>query len=573
MNKVEDPTFCKHSPENVKIISSHKETVCLFGKFEENDINHYFTLSTDGILKEIDISKEASLIDVKLQRPSPDFLNQNDHQEMGLKIGEFYEITSSKLVKQDTIKVISKEVNSKFKKSYLILGYEDGLICVWSQISDLLKHYKTDEFAQKTNNTNNFNSNITSNQVRFKQNDSGFMTIENNTEDVNNNNNNNTAKMSVFSSNNKSITNSLINTERENKSELNVSHNNTNALSISSKKNPKDLNEIRKKVETYYVPYDFPYVNIYALELLFIGQNGRITCMEVIDNYLISCSTSKQIKVWSFSEGFSIYNFNLDIIFTNIIITLDKKKNSIAKCLSEDNYLFEINLNKDPISIKSYQTQYSPINSNSTNVKVETEEILIDPKAKKKPDPKKMKPVKKIKDFVLLGGDNFNINVLSSDLSFINSLRVDSYVEITNIFQFKEYFVLVLIDSLAIVSINFDTKKINKLIELPISLDRIKSSFFINESILVVSSEDKFVYMIDVKRELDLYNRRLEMIKEDKESNIMNIAYLKSLTKKKKKGSTSKAPKKEEKKDKDKDDKKKSDKSPSKDKTKTTKKK
>lgn len=568
MNKIEDQPFYKHNPENIKIISSHKESVCLFGNFQGNNDNHYFTLSIDGVLKEIDISKCASIIELKLVRPTMDFLVQNDHQEMNLKIGEFYEITSSKLVKQDSITVISKDMNTKFKKSYIILGYDDGLICVWSQYSDQLENYKTDEMNIQTKNINNNVNSTVSNQVRFKQNDSGFMTIENNVDE-----NNVTAKMSVFSSNNKSYTNSNINTERENKSEQqNMSHNNTNILSIASKKNPKDLNEIRKKIETFVVPYEFSYANIYTLELLFIGQNGRITCMEIVQNFLVSCSTSKQIKVWSFNEGFAIYNFNLDLIFTSVIITFDKKKNSIIKCLSDDNYMFEINLNKDPISVKSYQTQYSTINSNSTFVKIETEEVLIDPKAKKKPDPKKAKAVKKINEFILLGGNNFNITVLSSELTFVNSLRIDSYIEISNIFKFNDYFVLVLTDSLAVVSINFDTKRVVKLIELSISLDKIKSSFFINDSILIACSEDKFVYMVDVKRELDLYNRRLEMIKEDKESNIMNIAYLKSLTKKKKKGSTSKAPKKDGKNE-VKDDKGKSNKSPSKDKTKSTKKK
>ena len=68
------------SSENIKLISSHSNSIILCNRYDNNsNKDHYFTIDNRGIINEFDIKNQILFASIKLSRPSDDVLLANNH--------------------------------------------------------------------------------------------------------------------------------------------------------------------------------------------------------------------------------------------------------------------------------------------------------------------------------------------------------------------------------------------------------------------------------------------------------------------------------------------------------------
>lgn len=578
----------EQTPEKLIILAKHKSPVVGFGAIEENnDPNHYYSISDDGNLKEINFTDSAVMVDIKLPRPNDDFLKHNNHVIKVKRIGEEYKITKFLYINSlNNLKIFSDnkdlfdEKENKKIKSYFALGYEDGLICIWSIFNDQISNYKEDEdkdgnSSPKTIQTRT-RSNVDALNMKSKKeksrskgvdlkNDESSYSIKNDTKSKDSSDSERNIDEDLNSKKIKKIEiDNTINTAMsENK--------NKNALDINSKEKDKDkllsgysttsnkykLFLIKSNFATVNTDYIKDYVNIYKLELVLVGQVGRILSLEYIPDkkYLVSTSEQKIIKIWDLYLGVPLYTFNLDINTNRMLYLINPKNNiGILNIFSSEPFLLQLNMSKDPIAINTTQTPYNDLNE-PLFASVNVEYIPEDPKAKKKKSdvgktPKEStKAGKNIKGakpqiinrkYFIFGTNKGFISVFDQNLNYIKDIRVNGVEYIISIFQYKEFFIIVSQQYAYFVSIDFEKGEITKKFNIVVCEDMPNKCYLEKERFLVVCSEDRFVYKLDLEREAKVYERRQIMLQEDKDSEIMNIQYLKSLNKKKKRVASSK---------------------------------
>ena len=119
-------------------------------------------------------------------------------------------------------------------------------------------------------------------------------------------------------------------------------------------------------------------------------------------------------------------------------------------------------------------------------------------------------------------------------------------IPLYDIIQFKKYFVIFTSDfNMVLVDFNFDLSRMIELFYIKFGMNRVTNLIYIN-NILYITNADKNIYSIDVNTEYELYEERIEMIKEDKFCDAFNVFYElhKNKRKKKKKGKKGKGKKK-----------------------------
>ena len=494
----------EYKPENIEILSKHNFPTIHYGRFEGNNYDHYYSISNDGTLIEFDISTKSVYSEAKLDRPSEDFLRKNNHIYK-ISNKETYKISKTCAFNSVVVMEANQVESIDFSKtkSYLSFGYEDGLICIWSVFSDLMANYKKEE----DNVENKFEDSYEDIEEKKDNQADTIQTL------------NSIHSKIPFKSN---ITEATHKSER-NDGKLNLKNDNLNSnkVKLSNKQNGFSIIKSTNHNE---------YVNIFNLELVLIGQTGRILCLNLLEDkkILVSVSEQRTIKFWDLTKGIPLYNLDVDIKITNCVYLPPFR---VIHFISQEPYcmLFSV---KDK-SFSCYQTKFNDLND-FTNATVISDVIIEDPKKKKDKKSKiPPKPVKVTKKYILFGGNDCNISVFDQNLTYIKDIRVSKCTNIVKIYQYLNYFILVTYNYLVFCTINFEENKVTQLFTLLCCTDDPCNTYLEQERYLIICSQDCFVYRVDLKREIDLYIRRNTMISEDAESAIMNAAYLKSLNKKK----------------------------------------
>ena len=521
------------SSENIKIVSSHSNSVLLCNRFDNNtNIEHYFTIDCRGVINEFNIINQVLYASIKLARPSDDVLLSNNHQ-LKIKKNLENELITSILF-----------IGNKF-----YLGYEDGLITVWKQNvenNSKLNHSSEDKVKQELKITrkgytvNPFYKKLKNVEEERQDTLSSHMTERSKrTDRLREKEQHQIKHYSYFTEikNEFDLKEGIHDNIYENLNESKDSYNNEQEVISSS---------------------HLSYFNHYELEYILIGQQNKIINLTYIPNknYLVSCSNDSIVKIWDTNTGLPIFNFNLDINFNQIVTYQDKKSDDTVLLLfSTEPYYLTLNISKDPIYFLAKKIEHSKFNS-FKEFKVTYEVEPEDPKAKKikKDDAKKkeapkgkQKPIKLVKiefDLIVFCGNSSNLVVYDKkkNMEFMKELKLYDLKnnQIQHFIIYDKYYILICGDYRAYVTeINFNTGKYSILFCIQLAEDTLLDASLVNKEELLISSEDLFCYKLNIKKEIDLYYTRQRMIQEDEESLKMNIAYLKLLEKNNKKRNVS----------------------------------
>ena len=561
----------------VKKVLSHSSSILYIGFFKNNDEEHFYSLSNNGQLKEWLLNPDGSIILIEtcyLLRPGSEYLDY---------IG--YPPTQNS---SNGHNIIISSIN--VADNLLFCGYEDGLVLVWSQerrnVVDLntIKSWKRSRTIVKKNK--HIIKEIFDNDLTTTKNNKGDIILydekdqddeeenEKNSDeeekeiDIEKNNNfnnsNNISQRSEEKNNNRktNIKNDLekIDSIDVNKSLLyegpTLSKKYLNFMNEEGIKQAHKENLVREgkyridditlfnlqddiiyykssmveefmktKNEAVIGEYDFKYkyksyTNMFWLKYLFIHQTQEISYLFYYNykdlHILLSSSKDGSICCYNIDNGELIYTFNINdyIRYACFCKEIPKSKRVIPKThitlLCNSPHKIFLNLTKEkPLNMNTYDFNYN----NFTKI------IFIN------------------NNFYLLGKKGTCV-VFNNNFEDEKKVSYHKAIPIYDIIQFKKYFVIFTADfKMTVVDFNFDLNRMTEFFYIKFGVNKVTNLIYIN-NILYITNADKNVYSIDVNMEYELYEERVEMIKEEKFSNAFNVYYelKKSKKKKKKKG-------------------------------------
>ena len=561
----------------VKKVLSHSSSILYIGFFKNNDEEHFYSLSNNGQLKEWLLNPDGSIILIEtcyLLRPGSEYLDY---------IG--YPPTQNS---SNGHNIIISSIN--VADNLLFCGYEDGLVLVWSQerrnVVDLntIKSWKRSRTIVKKNK--HIIKEIFDNDLTTTKNNKGDIILydekdqddeeenEKNSDeeekeiDIEKNNNfnnsNNISQRSEEKNNNRktNIKNDLekIDSINMNKSLLyegpTLSKKYLNFINEEGIKQAHKENLVREgkyridditlfnlqddiiyykssmveefmktKNEAVIGEYDFKYkyksyTNMFWLKYLFIHQTQEISYLFYYNykdlHILLSSSKDGSICCYNIDNGELIYTFNINdyIRYACFCKEIPKSKRVIPKThitlLCNSPHKIFLNLTKEkPLNMNTYDFNYN----NFTKI------IFIN------------------NNFYLLGKKGTCV-VFNNNFEDEKKVSYHKAIPIYDIIQFKKYFVIFTADfKMTVVDFNFDLNRMTEFFYIKFGVNKVTNLIYIN-NILYITNADKNVYSIDVNMEYELYEERVEMIKEEKFSDAFNVYYElhKSKRKKKKKG-------------------------------------
>ena len=554
----------------VKKLLTHSSCILYIGFFKNNDEEHFYSLSNNGELKEWLLNPNGSIILLEtcyLLRPGSEYLDY---------IG-FPPTENS----ANGHNIIISSIN--VADNLLFCGYEDGLVLVWNQerrnVVDLntIKSWKRSRTIVKQDKTlmeemfgkGKDTSNEKGGVIMYNENDDDEEN-ENDDNEENENNNNNESKSISEKSNEKNskINNNKINNNVLDKIEstymnksllyegptlskkyldfINIDNvvkaHNENLIregkyridDITLFNLPDDIKYykssmveefMKTKDEVVIGEYDFKYkhksyTNMFWLKYLFIHQKQEITYLFYYNykdlHILLSSSKDGSICCYNIDNGELIYTFNISdyIKYACFCKEIPKSKRIIPKThitlLCNSPRKIFLNLTKEkPINMNTYDFNYNDF----------TKIIYIN------------------NNFYLLGKRG-NCIVFNNNFEDEKKVLYHKAIPLYDIIQFKKYFVIFTADfNMVLVDFNFDLSRMIELFYIKFGMNRVTNLIYIN-NILYITNADKNIYSIDVNTEYELYEERIEMIKEDKFCDAFNVFYElhKNKRKKKKKG-------------------------------------
>jgi len=563
----------------VKKLLTHSSCILYIGFFKNNDEEHFYSLSNNGQLKEWLLNPDGSIILLEtcyLLRPGSEYLDY-----IGFPPAE------------DTANghsIIISAIN--VADNLLFCGYEDGLVLVWNQerrnVVDLntIKSWKRSRTIVKQDKTmmeqmfgkGKDTSNEKEGVIIYNENEDDNEENENDNEE-NENNNNESKSISQRSENkNSKINNNNINLNNNALDKIESTYMNKSLLyegpTISKKyldfinidnvvkahnenliregkyridditlfNLPDDIKYykstmveefMKTKDESVIGEYDFKYkhksyTNMFWLKYLFIHQKQEITYLFYYNykdlHILLSSSKDGSICCYNIDNGELIYTFNISdyIKYACFCKEIPKSKRIIPKThitlLCNSPRKIFLNLTKEkPINMNTYDFSYNDF----------TKIIYIN------------------NNFYLLGKRG-NCIVFNNNFEDEKKVLYHKAIPLYDIIQFKKYFVIFTADfNMVLVDFNFDLSRMIELFYIKFGMNRVTNLIYIN-NVLYITNADRNIYSIDVNTEYELYEERVEMMKEEKFCDAFNVFYElhKNKRKKKKKGKKGKAKKK-----------------------------
>ena len=561
----------------VKKLLTHSSCILYIGFFKNNDEEHFYSLSNNGELKEWLLNPNGSVILLEtcyLLRPGSEYLDY---------IG-FPPTENS----ANGHNIIISSIN--VADNLLFCGYEDGLVLVWNQerrnVVDLntIKSWKRSRTIVKQDKTlmeemfgkGKDTSNEKGGVIMYNENDDDEENENDDNEENENNNNNESKSISEKSNEKNTKVNNKINNNVLDKIEstymnksllyegptlskkyldfINIDNvvkaHNENLIregkyridDITLFNLPDDIKYykssmvqefMKTKDEVVIGEYDFKYkhksyTNMFWLKYLFIHQKQEITYLFYYNykdlHILLSSSKDGSICCYNIDNGELIYTFNISdyIKYACFCKEIPKSKRIIPKThitlLCNSPRKIFLNLTKEkPINMNTYDFNYNDF----------TKIIYIN------------------NNFYLLGKRG-NCIVFNNNFEDEKKVLYHKAIPLYDIIQFKKYFVIFTADfNMVLVDFNFDLSRMIELFYIKFGLNRVTNLIYIN-NVLYITNADKNIYSIDVNTEYELYEERIEMIKEDKFCDAFNVFYElhKNKRKKKKKGKKGKGKKK-----------------------------
>jgi len=563
----------------VKKLLTHSSCILYIGFFKNNDEEHFYSLSNNGQLKEWLLNPDGSIILLEtcyLLRPGSEYLDY---------IG--FPPTENTANGHN---IIISAIN--VADNLLFCGYEDGLVLVWNQerrnVVDLntIKSWKRSRTIVKQDKTmmeqmfgkGKDTSNEKEGVIIYNENEDDNEENENDNEE-NENNNNESKSISQRSDNkNAKINNNNINLNNNALDKIESTYMNKSLLyegpTISKKyldfinidnvvkahnenliregkyridditlfNLPDDIKYykstmveefMKTKDEAVIGEYDFKYkhksyTNMFWLKYLFIHQKQEITYLFYYNykdlHILLSSSKDGSICCYNIDNGELIYTFNISdyIKYACFCKEIPKSKRIIPKThitlLCNSPHKIFLNLTKEkPINMNTYDFSYNDF----------TKIIYIN------------------NNFYLLGKRG-NCIVFNNNFEDEKKVLYHKAIPLYDIIQFKKYFVIFTADfNMVLVDFNFDLSRMIELFYIKFGMNRVTNLIYIN-NVLYITNADRNIYSIDVNTEYELYEERVEMMKEEKFCDAFNVFYElhKNKRKKKKKGKKGKAKKK-----------------------------
>ena len=563
----------------VKKLLTHSSCILYIGFFKNNDEEHFYSLSNNGQLKEWLLNPNGSIILLEtcyLLRPGSEYLDY---------IG--FPPTENTANGHN---IIISAIN--VADNLLFCGYEDGLVLVWNQerrnVVDLntIKSWKRSRTIVKQDKTmmeqmfgkGKDTSNEKEGVIIYNENEDDNEENENDNEE-NENNNNESKSISQRSENkNSKINNNNINLNNNALDKIESTYMNKSLLyegpTISKKyldfinidnvvkahnenliregkyridditlfNLPDDIKYykstmveefMKTKDEAVIGEYDFKYkhksyTNMFWLKYLFIHQKQEITYLFYYNykdlHILLSSSKDGSICCYNIDNGELIYTFNISdyIKYACFCKEIPKSKRIIPKThitlLCNSPRKIFLNLTKEkPINMNTYDFSYNDF----------TKIIYIN------------------NNFYLLGKRG-NCIVFNNNFEDEKKVLYHKAIPLYDIIQFKKYFVIFTADfNMVLVDFNFDLSRMIELFYIKFGMNRVTNLIYIN-NVLYITNADRNIYSIDVNTEYELYEERVEMMKEEKFCDAFNVFYElhKNKRKKKKKGKKGKAKKK-----------------------------
>ena len=561
----------------VKKLLTHSSCILYIGFFKNNDEEHFYSLSNNGELKEWLLNPNGSVILLEtcyLLRPGSEYLDY---------IG-FPPTENS----ANGHNIIISSIN--VADNLLFCGYEDGLVLVWNQerrnVVDLntIKSWKRSRTIVKQDKTlmeemfgkGKDTSNEKGGVIMYNENDDDEENENDDNEENENNNNNESKSISEKSNEKNTKVNNKINNNVLDKIEstymnksllyegptlskkyldfINIDNvvkaHNENLIregkyridDITLFNLPDDIKYykssmveefMKTKDEVVIGEYDFKYkhksyTNMFWLKYLFIHQKQEITYLFYYNykdlHILLSSSKDGSICCYNIDNGELIYTFNISdyIKYACFCKEIPKSKRIIPKThitlLCNSPRKIFLNLTKEkPINMNTYDFNYNDF----------TKIIYIN------------------NNFYLLGKRG-NCIVFNNNFEDEKKVLYHKAIPLYDIIQFKKYFVIFTADfNMVLVDFNFDLSRMIELFYIKFGMNRVTNLIYIN-NVLYITNADKNIYSIDVNTEYELYEERIEMIKEDKFCDAFNVFYElhKNKRKKKKKGKKGKGKKK-----------------------------
>ena len=489
----------------VKKVITHSGCIIYIGFFSNNIIDHFYSISSNGQLKEWILKPDNKIIQLEtsfLMRPGSEYLSYLGFPPCG-KNDNGQQIAISAITVCDNL---------------LFLGYEDGLVLVWKQEKrdvidkNLFKNFERIKSSENVNHSRYYKKLIDETNVKEADKENLVRKGKFRIDDI-----------------------ILFNL----KDDLNFSKSNLI---------PKFEEQLEQKVDGENdTKFNYKnYFNIFWLKYIFIEQTQEISSIYYYNyqekHILFSASKDNTIICYNIDDGKVIYKFTLDDYVKYICFCQELTKNK--KIIPKSHLTF---LCSGPHKINFYFTKDEPI-LNSVDFPYNN--------------------INKVtflnNNYYLLGKRGecviFNKNFENPDNSKEAKMVVyHKSIPLFDIIQYKTNFLIFTAEfNMCFVEFKYETKKMNELFFIKFGMNRVTNLMYISD-VLYVTNADMNIYSIDFNFEYQIFEEKVAMKKEELLSEDYNKYYElhKNKKKKKKKGkkgkkgkkkaSTSKSPKKKKK--------------------------
>ena len=472
------------SKNHVQKIQEHISSIILVSRFEDNDIDHYFTLSSYGCLKEFSITDQNTcfpLDECILYRPGVTLLTTYGHPPSGKK-------------KDNQLIRISSNLRYNNK---IVLGYDDGVVLVFEQEKRVivnqckLKHSYSSKISPVKDSRYQEYKDEENYKKEFKE---TFKKAK--------------AKKFIYE-----------------KTFFNYDDDSKFLRSPDIENFPETLKDEIK--DEYNKKYELKnYYNIYWLKYIFADQEQTISNLfryvnvynSIQVEYIISSSRDGKIKIYDLSNGKTKYNIDITEGYTILGVAVDQRvKDPMSEKYINVKNVYLLTNSKIRIHLNFYGENYSLIINTFIFKYCDINKIVF------------------FNNYFFLLGKSGQIYVMNQKFELFKTVKYNQPIGFIDIIPYNSLFLIITEQlTMLVCQIDLETEKIIELFYIKIGNKKI-SDILLRDNHVFLTCFDCNFYTLDIQAEIELYeNRRLLRIEQQISDNY-NVFVEKNRLKKKKK--------------------------------------